>query len=258
MNENQTFLPDIGISRGNREIITHFQKHDGDLIIYSSLNPEFQKPHSKGFKTIFIDFSWPEFPECKFGKWGRHPLRNTISEIIKKKQWSMFRSLGDVRKCETTAIIPKSLTTEEIWDQLDPEIRRYLSESKRSFCCCFLSLYYWRYVYRTRQMESKGYIENNDFNKKFMDIIRREFDALKTWMIPYVYVRIWENGTGVGEWDMDRLILLNVRLPQSDLYKNVLNSFKPIKVSSSKIHMKYDAEEEEKIRNDNPLWNWRD
>lgn len=258
---NTQFPPYIGISRGNRDYILGLNSVSDKVGLYIGNDKEFENPRANGYQTLFIDYSWPEFPELKYGKIGHHPYQQTVSQLMRTKEWTLVRNVINVRKCETVVDVPRSITTEGIIDQLSSETTSYLTEANRTFCYFFLSLYYRRYYTVRTQSKAKDTLglwnEGGDWNREFMDKLREDFVGLKTFFCPYVYLRVWTNGTGMGMWDFDRLFMLDPTLGTTNLYKSLLNSYKPIKPSKRKIHMTYDAEEEEKMRKGDEHWNWR-
>ena len=261
-------FPDIiGITRGKQESVLYFNNYFGPSAAeYNGImNIEFQEPRSSQTTDFFIDYSYPEWPDCKHGKWDNITNKKDIFQIIRRKRWDLLRTTCIIRKCESKIKVPKSTMLSQVWIELAPEINKYLNETARSFNLFFLNLYYRRYSMKKTnlRLSEQGLASNevqaqyDEFEMNFMNEIRESMNAGKNYMAPYVYVRIWKNGTGMGNHDFDRVVMQSPSLPQTNYYQIARRSLQPIKFTENVHYLQYDEEEEEKQHNNDENYNWR-
>lgn len=253
----QTNHPDSILSiRANIETIFPLKSFSTDIGIYENgTNNEHLEAGKLSQHEVFVEFAYGEWDDIKKEKEERNIRRFGTDLFCTPYGMNLIASCGVTRKCEKKYFVPRCIPLESLWNQLSPVICRFIVESSRSFCEFFLSIFYNIYNGRKHSLKAQQDngldVDDDEWERRFMTNVRETLEILKLQIRPYVCVRIWYNGTGLGKYDAERVYVEDVKLMEGLNYSVLRHSYKKIKDAKKEFFELYDESVEAEQLNSN-------
>lgn len=238
--------PSLTIKRANNEYNVPLTSACGDIAAYDKrTSKEHLHAGSRSQHEILVEFAFGEWCDIKDERQKGTIGRMTTDLFCSALGMNMIRKCGVTRKCEKKYFVSKSLSLEAIWDQLTCVISKFLSESSRTYCLFFLSIFYNVYNCRKRYLRAQQAsgldMEDSEWETMFMENIRASLEEMKKFVRPYVIIRIWYNGTGLGNYDAEKIYVEDVKLLEGLNYSMLRHSYKKIESSTKEFFELYNA-----------------